>query len=113
MTDRIATKTGLSPPIPSNVARIDHDPELANDLGPELASGAVASIADELNNPLGALTSTVRRLEQLSAKLPEDIRDEQGRLLGRLALIARRIELRVAAIVSASRSTSIPPKVQS
>jgi signal transduction histidine kinase len=66
----------------------------------------VAGIAHHLNNPVGALTSTARRLEQISAKLPDDIRVEQTRLLGRIAQIARRIESNVAAIVKASRSNT-------
>lgn len=66
----------------------------------------VAGIAHHLNNPVGALTSTVRRLEQMSAKLPEDVRAEQARMLGRIAQIARRIESNVAAIVQASRANT-------
>ncbi len=66
----------------------------------------VAGIAHHLNNPVGALSSTVRRLEQLSAKLPPDLRTEQERLTGRIKQIARRIESNVAAIVQASRSNT-------
>ncbi len=66
----------------------------------------VAGIAHHLNNPVGALTSTVRRLDQLSAKLPPELRTEQERLLGRVNQIARRIESNVAAIVQASRSNA-------
>ncbi len=66
----------------------------------------VAGIAHHLNNPVGALTSTVRRLGQLSAKLPPDLKIEQERLLDRVNQIARRIESNVAAIVQASRSNA-------
>jgi len=66
----------------------------------------VAGIAHHLNNPVGALASTVRRLGQLSAKLPDELRVEQERLLSRVNQIARRIETNVAAIVQASRSNT-------
>lgn len=81
----------------------------------------VAGIAHHLNNPVGALSSTVRRLGQLSAKLPDDLRIEQERLIGRVNQIARRIESNVAAIVQASRSNTfedvanrpeLPPELQ-
>lgn len=67
----------------------------------------VAGIAHHLNNPVGALTSTVRRLDTLAAKLPDEQRTEQQRLLGRINQITRRIESNVAAIVKASRSNAL------
>lgn len=67
----------------------------------------VAGIAHHLNNPVGALASTVRRLETLVAKLPSDDRVEHTRLLSRVAQITRRIESNVAAIVKASQSNSL------
>jgi PAS domain-containing protein len=66
----------------------------------------VAGIAHHLNNPVGALASTVRRLDQLTAKLPAETRGEQERLLARVTQITRRIESNVAAIVKASQSTA-------
>jgi len=66
----------------------------------------VAGIAHHLNNPVGALTSTIRRLGQLSVKLPPELKVEQERLLNRVNQIARRIESNVAAIVQASRSNT-------
>lgn len=81
----------------------------------------VAGIAHHLNNPVGALTSTVRRLGQISARLPDELRAEQDRLLARVNQIARRIESNVAAIVQASRSNTfedvskrpeLPPELQ-
>ena len=101
VTDRLSTTAEL-PSVPGDVA--ERDLTIASDVGRELASKRVATIADELNNPLGALSSTVRCLERLGVKLPEDIRGEHSRLLSRLVLIARRIELRVAAIVSENRT---------
>jgi signal transduction histidine kinase len=67
----------------------------------------VAGIAHHLNNPVGALTSTVRRLENLATRLPPELRSEQERLLSRVAQITRRIESNVAAIVKASRSNAL------
>lgn len=67
----------------------------------------VAGIAHHLNNPVGALASTVRRLDAIAARLPDDQRVEQQRLLGRINQITRRIESNVAAIVKASRSNAL------
>lgn len=64
----------------------------------------VAGIAHHLNNPVGALTSTARRLRALSAHVPDESRAEVDRLLNRVGQLARRIESSVAAIVQASRS---------
>ena len=63
----------------------------------------VAGIAHHLNNPVGALASTVRRLTLLAAKVPSEARGDFERLLHRAAQIARRIESNVAAIVQASQ----------
>jgi signal transduction histidine kinase len=68
----------------------------------------VAGIAHHLNNPVGALASTLRRLSTTVAKLPEDQRGELERLLTRVGQIARRIESNVAAILQASRSSAQP-----
>ncbi len=67
----------------------------------------VAGIAHHLNNPVGALASTVKRLDNLSAKLPAELKPEHDRLLARIAQITRRIESNVAAIVKASRSNAL------
>jgi signal transduction histidine kinase len=66
----------------------------------------VAGIAHHLNNPVGALASTLRRLEGLVRALPDAHRGELERLLVRVAQLARRIESTVATIVTASRSTA-------
>lgn len=67
----------------------------------------VAGIAHHLNNPVGALASTVRRMNSVTAKLPAELRGELERLLVRVDQIARRIESNVAAIVSASRANAM------
>lgn len=67
----------------------------------------VAGIAHHLNNPVGALASTVRRLEKLATQIPGDVRTECERLLTRVAQITHRIEHNVAAIVQASRSNAM------
>jgi signal transduction histidine kinase len=68
----------------------------------------VAGIAHHLNNPVGALASTLRRLDGVVRALPDEHRGELERLLGRVAQLARRIESNVATIVTASRSTAQP-----
>jgi signal transduction histidine kinase len=68
----------------------------------------VAGIAHHLNNPVGALASTLRRLSGVVTKLPEHQRGELERLLARVGQIAHRIESNVAAIVQASRSSAQP-----
>ena len=68
----------------------------------------VAGIAHHLNNPVGALSSTLRRLSVVAAKLPDEHRGELERLLTRVAQIARRIESNVGAILQASRSNAQP-----
>ncbi|MEO7097302.1 MAG: PAS domain-containing protein [Polyangiales bacterium] len=67
----------------------------------------VAGIAHHLNNPVGALASTVRRMNGVAAKVPGEARVELERLLARVDQIARRIESNVAAIVSASRANAM------
>jgi len=67
----------------------------------------VAGIAHHLNNPVGALASTVRRMNGVTAKLPPESRVDLERLLVRVEQIARRIESNVAAIVSASRANAM------
>lgn len=81
----------------------------------------VAGIAHHLNNPVGALASTLRRLSGTVARLPDEHRGELERLLVRIAQITRRIESNVAAIVQASRSSAqsdssrreLPPELAS
>jgi len=68
----------------------------------------VAGIAHHLNNPVGALASTLRRLSGLVVEVPDGRRVEVDRLLARVGQIARRIEANVAAIVHASRSSARP-----
>lgn len=67
----------------------------------------VAGIAHHLNNPVGALASTVRRMNRVTANLPPESRGELERLLVRVDQISRRIESNVAAIVSASRANAM------
>jgi PAS domain S-box-containing protein len=67
----------------------------------------VAGIAHHLNNPVGALASTVRRLALLTANLPIEVRGDFERLLQRVQQISRRIESNVAAIVHASRVNAV------
>jgi signal transduction histidine kinase len=62
----------------------------------------VAGIAHHLNNPVGALASTVRRLGMMVEKVPPD-----ERLIKRINQIARRIESNVAAIVHATHVHAI------
>jgi signal transduction histidine kinase len=66
----------------------------------------VAGIAHHLNNPVGALASTLRRMSGTVAALPEASRGELERLLVRAGQIARRIETNVGAIVEASRAAA-------
>lgn len=81
----------------------------------------VAGIAHHLNNPVGALASTLRRLDRLIGVLPDEHRAEPQRLLVRVGQLARRIESNVAAIVTASRSNAqaapgrleLPPELAS
>jgi signal transduction histidine kinase len=66
----------------------------------------VAGIAHHLNNPVGALASTLRRLSRVAAKSPAERRGELEQLLERAAQITRRIEANVGAIVEASRANA-------
>jgi signal transduction histidine kinase len=68
----------------------------------------VAGFAHHLNNPVGALSSTLRRLSGVVAALPDEHRPELERLLARVGQIARRIESNVGAIVNASKSNGHP-----
>ena len=81
----------------------------------------VAGIAHHLNNPVGALASTLRRMARGIAGLPNDQRGELDRMLARVVELSRRIESNVAAIVQASRSAAqaeglgreLPPELAS
>lgn len=66
----------------------------------------VAGIAHHLNNPVGALASTLRRLAGVVGQLPPEHRGELEQLLARAGQIARRIETNVGAVVEASRSNA-------
>jgi len=78
----------------------------------------VAGIAHHLNNPVGALISTIRRMSAQVAKVPAEHRGDLDRLAGRVAEISSRIESNVGAIVKASRSAEshtsleLPPELQ-
>jgi signal transduction histidine kinase len=77
----------------------------------------VARIAHHLNNPVGALASTLRRMAEAVAQLPGEHRGELDRQLVRIGELTRRIEGTVAAIVQASRSSAhtgpgeLPPEL--
>ncbi len=73
----------------------------------------VAGIAHHLNNPVGALASTLRRMTGLVARVPDDHRGELERLLGRVGQITRRIESNVAAIVQATKANAMPTNLSS
>jgi PAS domain-containing protein len=66
----------------------------------------VAGIAHHLNNPVGALDSTIRRMTTLAADVPAPHRAELERMLTRVRQIATRIESNVNAIVQASRTAT-------
>jgi hypothetical protein len=75
-------------------------------------------MAHHLNNPVGALASTTRRLSVLVHRLPEEEKGEWVRLLTRIEQVARRIETNVAAIERATRAntdgnTEVPPELRS
>ena len=70
------------------------------------AGELVAGIAHHLNNPVGALSSIVRRLANHVAKVPPEHRGDLDRMASRIGEIAARIESNVGAIVKASRSAS-------
>lgn len=72
----------------------------------------VAGIAHHLNNPVGALTSTLRSLSNHVARGNTDTEALQ-RMLGRATQITTRIESNVNAIVNASRqATANAPEVR-
>ena len=80
----------------------------------------VAGIAHHLNNPVGALASTLRRMSGVVGELPQEHRGELVRMLERAGKIAQRIESNVAAIVHASRpgdkpetARELPPELAS
>ncbi len=80
----------------------------------------VAGVAHHLNNPLGALQSTMRTLTDKVSKLPPEHRADLDRLLQRVTKISHRIENNVNAIVKASRSGTaagpqpeLPPELDS
>lgn len=66
----------------------------------------VAGIAHHLNNPVGALTSTIRRLATEVGYLPPQYRAVLERLIDRAEQVSRRIESNVNAIVRASQATA-------
>lgn len=66
----------------------------------------VAGIAHHLNNPVGALSSTLRRMNSVVGRVEGEPKVELLRLLERVGQIATRIESNVNAIVQASRSAS-------
>lgn len=60
----------------------------------------VAGIAHHLNNPVGALASTLRRLDhKVAALAASPAREELGELVQRCRDISRRIEVNVSAVV--------------
>lgn len=69
----------------------------------------VAGIAHHLNNPVGALSSTVRRMSSIAATEPVD-RTILERLLVRCAQLVQRIETNVAAIIDATKNEPGPNK---
>ena len=80
----------------------------------------VAGMAHHLNNPVGALSSTTRRLSVLVNKLPDEGKGEWLRLLTRIEQVSRRIETNVAAIERATRANTnsdgraeVPPELRS
>ena len=66
----------------------------------------VAGIAHHLNNPIGALSSTLRGLSRTLARSSSTERAELERLVERLGEITQRIETAVAAIVHATKSNA-------
>lgn len=70
-------------------------------------SEVVSGIAHHINNPVGALLSTLRRLRMSIGKLPLEQRTELEALYTRLDTLAQRIDRKVGLIVSASRLDAI------
>nr|HEX4316663.1 hypothetical protein [Kofleriaceae bacterium] len=76
------------------------------------AGELVAGMAHHLNNPVGALSSTLRRLVTLITAAPEGgplPRPDLLRLLDRAERVTRRIESNVESIARASRMTGDEP----
>ncbi len=76
----------------------------------------VAGIAHHLNNPVGALSSTVRRLTQIAAQ-PTPCPIELTRLASRASQLVQRIEANVVAIIDATATDrsrgELPPELAS
>lgn len=68
----------------------------------------VAGIAHHLNNPVGALSSTVRRMAQVATAQPANP-EMIERLLARTGQLVTRIETNVAAIIQATRGADAGP----
>lgn len=74
----------------------------------------VGSVAHHLNNPLGALHSTIRSVSKHVSELPPEHRGDLDRRIRRITNIAGQIESNVNAIVTAGRAskrTSLPPEL--
>lgn len=76
----------------------------------------VAGIAHHLNNPVGALASTVRRMVATASTVTGSERDEMLRLLSRTSQLVERIEASVVAIIEATQGrrttgAAIPPEL--
>lgn len=75
----------------------------------------VGSIAHNLNNPLGALHSMIRSVDNKIKELPPEHRDELDQRIRRITNIAGRLESNVNAIVTAGRTSTVtrklPPQV--
>jgi signal transduction histidine kinase len=73
----------------------------------------IAGIAHHLNNPIGALASTLRRLEgQLQSVADAEVRDELHRMVQRSREISVRIEGNVNAVVRAHEAGTADPACQ-
>ncbi|MBA3461549.1 MAG: hypothetical protein H0T46_16425 [Deltaproteobacteria bacterium] len=70
-------------------------------------SEVISGIAHHINNPVGALLSTLRRMRSSISKLPPELRAELEALYARLDRLAQRIDRKVGLIVSASRTDGI------
>jgi signal transduction histidine kinase len=76
----------------------------------------VAGIAHHLNNPVAALSSTVRRLSQLVPQAAGPQQAELTRLVARTVQLVQRVETNVAAIIDATRAddrsrAELPPEL--
>lgn len=89
-------------------AELEHRNKEVAMLAWRAAMGEVVSgIAHHLNNPVAALTSTLRRLNRAIATLPAAQRTELELILARVDKLASRVETNVGAIVSASRADAM------